>query len=369
MQTEVLIYIYGAVCLSMIGFNIFYGLLMRRREPRLEKEREIITQKVSRQLSAIEAGEPVEEKHLHDLGKKLRHLNALIAFDDALKPLLQAAPEDVGQEYLLQIRPAMLELGVYYQKCDTVKSAYFCYVLSRYMTRRQMPIDSMQDILLGYLGKENLYCSVNVLKALCAFGSVEYLMKALTMQDRSKVFIHDKILTETLLCFSGDHDSLITCLWEAFDTFKPRTQHAILNYIRFRSGRYCEQMFSVMMDRSLEKELRLAAIRYFGKYEYDEALEPLLTFAADKEPSNWEYATVSISSLTLYHEEKVTRALKQALHSSNWYVRQAAAASLEAQGADYTSMRDIIVGTDRYAREMLTYRLETQRLEKAGDRA
>ena len=33
MRVEVMIYIYGAICFSMIIFNIVYGFLMRRSEP------------------------------------------------------------------------------------------------------------------------------------------------------------------------------------------------------------------------------------------------------------------------------------------------------------------------------------------------
>lgn len=36
MRAEVMIYIYGAVCVSMIVFNIVYNLLMKRSEPRMD---------------------------------------------------------------------------------------------------------------------------------------------------------------------------------------------------------------------------------------------------------------------------------------------------------------------------------------------
>ena len=59
-------------------------------------------------------------------------------------------------------------------------------------------------------------------------------------------------------------------------------------------------------------------------------------------------------------------ALKRALHSGNWYVRYAASASLEALDVRYEDMIDIVAGNDRYAREMMTYRLESRRIQKAS---
>lgn len=54
----------------------------------------------------------------------------------------------------------------------------------------------------------------------------------------------------------------------------------------------------------------------------------------------------------------------EAMHSPNWYVRYNASASLEAHGLSYEEMMDVLSGNDRYAREMLNYRLESKRLAK-----
>ena len=51
------------------------------------------------------------------------------------------------------------------------------------------------------------------------------------------------------------------------------------------------------------------------------------------------------------------QALMEAMHSGNWYVRYNAAVSLEAHGLSYSDLIELVGGRDRYAREMLTYRL------------
>ena len=59
-------------------------------------------------------------------------------------------------------------------------------------------------------------------------------------------------------------------------------------------------------------------------------------------------------------------ALIQAMYSPNWYIRYNASSSLEAHGLSYEALFQILSGEDRYAREMLNYRLETRRLGGAG---
>ena len=57
-------------------------------------------------------------------------------------------------------------------------------------------------------------------------------------------------------------------------------------------------------------------------------------------------------------------ALLRAMNSSNWYTRSNAAASLEAHGLSYEEMLQVLGGGDRYAREMLSYRLKAKQLEE-----
>ena len=366
MRVEVMIYIYGAVCVSMIVFNMIYNLLLKGSELRLNKRSRSMCSQVEAQLARVRQGKPVEETHKAYLRHKLRRVKNLIAFDRVLKPMVEDGTDPAVQAYLTQIQSVALYLGLVYGKRENMQAAYFSYILSLYMLQKHMPLQSIQEVLLDYVAKDNLYCRVNGLQALYAFGNVDHILTALKLQDRGEVFLHEKILTEGLLTFTGDHDELIHRLWEQFSTFSSRTQLAILNYIRFRTGGYAREMLEIMGDTEEEKELRLAAIRYFGRYPYAPALNMMLAFAEDCDPMNWEYATVSVSALAAYPREQVLGTLKDALRSANWYVRYAAAVSLETLQVTYDDLLDIMNGTDRYAREMIMYRLESRRMQKAS---
>ena len=57
MGAQTFLYVYGAVCLSMIVFNIIYGLLLRSSEARMEKRCRRMREVVEKQLDLIRQGE------------------------------------------------------------------------------------------------------------------------------------------------------------------------------------------------------------------------------------------------------------------------------------------------------------------------
>lgn len=123
-------------------------------------------------------------------------------------------------------------------------------------------------------------------------------------------------------------------------------------------------MAQILRDPARNKELRFSAIRYFGRYPDEGARQLLLDFVRDRDPLRWEYAAISASALARYPGQEVVDALLRAMHSPNWYVRYNASTSLEAHGLTYEEMLEVLAGDDRYAREMLSYRLESRRLEE-----
>ena len=365
MRAEVILYIYGAVCVSMIIFNIAYNIILSRSEPRMERRYNNLKARVYIQLRSVREENKISDSHLEYLRKKLPRVKNLIAFDRVLDELLENDPV-IGEEYFRRIHSVVLYLAAVYQDMDNMQSSYFAYFLSKHASVKRMPFDSLQDLLLDYMKKDNLYCRFNTLKAMYHFSDADHIVKAIGIQDDGRIFIHEKLLTEGLLTFTGDHHELIEKLWDSFSSYSVHTRLAVMNYIRFKTGDYRREMFDIMNDGQQDKELRISAIRYFGKYIYAPALEPLMAFASDKDPDKWETANVAVSSLARYDDPRVIDILKDALHSRNWYVRYSAAQSLEAHAVTYSDLIDVVAGNDRFAREMMTYRLESRRLQRLG---
>ena len=367
MGIEVLIFSYGVVCISMIAFNCVCIVLFKNSERRLHRKSSSLNQKVAVQMKRIKEGNLVEQKHCSYLSRKLSRVGNLMAFDETITQWLQTDPQ-TAQKYLYELRAVFLHLSVVYLKKETMQSAYYAYILSKYKISRYCSFDSIMDILIQYLKKESLYCRQNAMRALYSFGNEQNVVDAIKVLDRENVFFHSKILSDGLLQFEGDHDKLIRLFWQSLDSFAVETQVSILNYIRFKSGDWCEQMFEILTDANLSCELHFSAIRYFGRYPYQPAYRILLEHTASPDPLRWNYAAVSASALAAYPGEQTVHTLKKALKSENWYARYNAAQSLEALGLHYDDLLDIINGNDRYAREMILYHFSRRQLSEEQKR-
>lgn len=369
MGSEVLLYGYGIVCLSMLAFNIVYNMGLKQKDRRMEGKSRRFAEKIDAQMERLRTGKKIEETHFSYLRRKLSRVNNLIAFDRVMEERLAAGDDLAVEEYRRQMQPVMLHLAMIYRNRDNMQAAYFAYFLSKNNIKKHQRVSTVQKLLVEFMEKDSLYCRVNALQALCSFGSPESILEAVILLDSSEGFFHEKILTDGLLSFGGSHEQLIQLLWERFASFTNRTKLAVLNYIRFKTGDYCEQMLAIMMNPGEEKELRLSAIRYFGRYFYEPAKDALLAFAFDENPINWEYAAVSVTALSRYRGSDVLAALMAAVHSSNWHVRSNAAASLEAHDLDYSDLIEVVGGKDRYAREMMMYQLDSRRMEQRDQEA
>lgn len=364
MGSEILLYGYGAICFSMILFNLIYNMVLRGSEKKLIKVRGNFIASIDQQLEGVQRGERVELQHKKKLKHKLLRVSNMVALDKALETKAQADGDSEIYSYLRELQDMILELAQVYVKRDNLQSAFFAYFISRHTVWEEEYVKRLEELMMEYLKKNSFYCKINALQALCSFGRPESIINALELQDRDTIEIHEKIMTEILFSYKGDHEQLIGLLWQRFDVFSERMKLALLNYIRFRSGNWKQEMYRIMTDVRQDKELRLAAIRYFAKYPWEEVRKDLLAMVLSKDPQQWEAAAISATALASYDGEDVVQSLMSAMGSSNWYIRYNASASLEAHGLGYSQLLDIIRGSDRYAREMVLYRLEESALKK-----
>lgn len=358
MGSEVLLYGYSAVCVSMLVFNIVYFFLLNGRDRRMERTERRFRSRVEYQLDRLRLGMEPEGRHLAYLRRKLSRVGNLMAFDQMMAELREGDPPPELLEYDRYIQPVILHLAMVYRSREDVQAAYFAWFLARNRKGRSTEPDSVQEILIDYMNQDSLYCRVNAFQALCSLGSPQCVARAVAVLDRNRKFFHGKVLTDSLVAFTGSHPELAALLLGQFDSFSDQTRLAVLNYIRFSSGDYCPWVLERMTDPGEDKELRLSAIRYFGRYVYPPAKPALLEFAALKDPLLWEYAAISASALASYEGQDVTDALIGAIYSANWYVRSNAAASLTSRGLGHDDLIAVTGGGDRYVREMMLYQMQ-----------
>ena len=169
MQIENLIFIYGAICLSMIVFNTAYNLSLKRKNVRFDRRSKKWEQRILQQLTAVSETGKITPKHYIRLTRRLRYVYQLIAFSTALMRLSETDDPErkaLVDAYFLQIQPAVSYLAVVYLKKETMQAAYYAHFLRvQFADQSRTPILSLTNVLLEYVKKPNLYCRINALKA------------------------------------------------------------------------------------------------------------------------------------------------------------------------------------------------------------
>lgn len=361
MKIELMLYIYLFICVAMILFNIVTAFVLNRKDKKTDRVSKDFKAEVMVQLTKIKLGEPCELQHKKYLRKKLKKVGNMIAFDKMLEEVYIDDANTV-KEYLSQLDSVFIELTVSYCGKDTVETAYFPYIIKKYRLIAYRAFPSIEETLLSLLDEPSIYCRENTMQALYTTGDSDCIMKALKIIDKSDLFYHGKMLSDGLLNFTGSAKELNSKIISEFDNFSVEMRVNLLNFLRLSTGDYCEFTCSLLCDESQNDEIRYACIRYLGKYHYDKAYETLCFLSNISNSDKWQYAAIASSALATYPCENTVNLLKNNLYSFNWYVRSNSAESLERMGITYEQLADVIDGEDRYASEILRYRLQKNNL-------
>lgn len=364
MSVEIMIYIYLFVCVAMIGFNIVTAIVLKRKDKKTVRVSEHFRETVGEQLEKLKNGEPCDDVHKKYMRKKLKRVGNMIAFDKMLEDAYLDDPETV-KAYLSELDGVFIYLCACYGGKDRIEAAYFPYIVKKYRLIAFRTYPTITESLFALLDEPSIYCRENAMQALYTGGDSECVLKALKKIDRSDLFYHGKLISDGLLNFAGNTKEFIGKLIANFDDFSTDMQVNLFNYIRFASPDCCSFACSILSDRKQNDELRYCAIRYLGKYRDDRAYDELCRMAQNQQPDKWQYAVIASSALANYPREETVEILKQNLYSRNWYIRYNSAESLERLGVTYAELADILDGNDRYAAEILRYRLQRDEKEAA----
>lgn len=362
MNIENMIYIYLFVCLSMIVFNVFTAIMFKRRDKRTVRVSESFKQRVERQLDRIRLGIPCDARHRRYLASKLKRSGNMIAFDRMLEAVYINDAEAV-KRYLSELDSVFVALCAYWCGKDRIEAAFFPYVIKKYRIIAFKTYPTINEMLIGLLDEPSIYCRENAMQALYTTGDSECIMQALKMIDKSELFYHGKLISDGLLNFVGSARELTARMIEAFDDFSVDMQINFLNYMRFSNPDCREFAYSLLCDDKRDDEIHYSAIRYLGKYPYDKAYDKLYALADCSNDGRWEYSAIASSALASYPCERTKERLKSNLSSRHWHVRYNSAEGLERMGTTYSELADILEGEDRYASEILRYRLQRKKAD------
>lgn len=355
-----MIYFYIAICVSMIAYNIIYVFILSHREKKLNtdsKDFEVIIYEV---IKKLKSGYPVDENHKKFLSKKLDKTAGMTAFDKALEKVYEREAEAV-EKYLIETFSVFEYLTSRYITKDTVRIAYFPYILYKYNILKNHQSKKQIDALFDLLRSVNVYCRENTIKVIYTMQNPEMVASALKIMDKNLSFHHPKLICDGLLSYKGDKNLLKEKLFESFDEYSVQMKVNILNYFRFGNIKCDTKMLEILQNEKENNEIRFSAIRYFEKFPNEDARPVLQKIAENLENRTWEYQAIATSALKSYPGDITFRILVKNLSSSNWHIRHNSAVSCEKLGYSYYDLISVFDGNDRYAREMMRYHLDRRK--------
>lgn len=355
LQVNLLIYAYMALCACMIVFNIIYvgrrRWHLRRSPARVQKYREWMTRRLTDPAGSLLTGKPQKEYK-----SILRRCSRLLLFEEALEQMGQELKvRERIRSWIWMNRELLLGVSDGYLKKKGMQRAFYAYFVETWRLCATPPHDPFVEQMQRLVLDHSMYCRENALCALYASGVTKHVVRAYTNLTRLGMEHSAKMVTDGLLEFNGDKESLAEALWSSWDTFSDYYRAAFVNFIRMVSGSFRRRFLPILTDTANDREVRFAVLRYYRKYFYRHALEPLCTFVSAWQQEDWEYAALAALALEAYAHDRSVAALQEGCRSRNWHVRYNSAQSLAKLIPMEALQRLAESETDAYARDMLLY--------------
>lgn len=380
---EWVLYFYLFICFSLLLFNIAYIMRakwQKKSQYRLASMWMLRIMQLWEPQGAGRAGasrngaaanaakRALLAKHQHLLEHDLKRVEHLSAYHQAVLRIQARFPREQVQAYLNGNFIVFQYLASVYANRNPMEKAYYAYLISLYRPCDGSQYLQLMELLLSYLENSTVYCRENVLKALYALGNVQAVENAYQIINDRGWFHHPKLLSDGLMTFTGGKAQLAARLWAHHSDWNANLTVSAVQFITSFSGEYQAAFLPLLESQETDLELRIAIMRYYRRYPYQQAHAQLLLYVLGSDSYGSELSTVAASVLDRYPSAETVQALKTALRDRNWYVRYNAASSLVTLGLPKADAEEILNGTDRYAREMMAYRLSqvTPRAEHSG---
>ena len=327
------IIMYMGGCLSLMIYNAAVIFHKKSSNKAMQRSTNKWIVAIFRELNASSSMITLSPKHQKRLARSLRHVEKLIAFSSALNFFKLKHGTDFYEKYMSMLVQSGVfhALAIAYKEKKNEERAYFAHFVSQHprVAKTTKGIcESIIDTMVSYIEASDIYCRVNVLKALCMVGDLHGITSVLQFFSDKSNFIHHKLLAEDLFNFTGDKGVLAQHLWGKYKEWNNNIMLGVITFISMFSNKFEDAFLPVLQDPSVHVEIRLAIIRYYKKYSFNMAQPILIEYLNQTE--NYDFAAEAASALGAYPGHSTTVALISALQSDNWYVQYNATSSLFA---------------------------------------
>lgn len=322
-----LILIYVIICFFMILFNVL-AIFHSKGSSKLNKIKiRKYKEKIKEQFKRIEEGFLISEEHIKYLKKKLKYGTELIIFDSIISDYKKRENAYIDK-YLNNCKSVFTDLMYYYDKRSSTEKAYFLSIIRDYNLLYKNKSKEIERILFDALNEESIYCRDNAYLAICKMGKASNLCKALINISSSNKYFHKNLLINGLNIYNGNLKSLNKLLVKYFDEFRIDIKCCVIEYLSYSDGGYNDFVFELLLDKNLNRKLKLSAIKYFEYSHYYEAEKLLISYVLENLDKDVELCLVSVSALRNYTSNNSINTIKKAIHSKYFKIRDMACESL-----------------------------------------
>lgn len=353
LPVRAVIFFYIFICVALLLFNLLYifrsGIVKRQRQRKI--------QHWEKYLDSVAEGDSIWDSG--ELFRRLKNVQELMAFYEAVERREQEQPGEAAS-FFQKNHSTVLELAGEYGEKDPMEQAFFAYVIAAFHPTIGDRRSPLLECLLNCLDSSTVYSRENVLNALYALGSIQSVEHAFLFMSQRGWYHDPRLLADGLNRFQGEKESLANRLWSCRGQLAECFQVGAIRFADALNGdSFAEAFLRALETEALPTETRFTLVRYFRRHAVPCAEPALLQLLNVESEGRRELAIAAAAALASYPDETARQALKKALRSPNWYVRQNAARSLKSLGVTWEES-GIGRNTDHYAAEMLEYILGVQ---------
>lgn len=353
-----------ALCALFCVLTMFYSLYehLTRGIRRKRQNRRVA---VLKGLLADYAGSQGAKRERY--GKKLSHIlkkpNGVLALTTALNEIgwEDSAGMDPATRRILCELLTEKYIHVYRKEDEAVQG-----MLISLLTRCDASSSRLKKSLLQNLEAKNLLVRIETMRYISVQRNRRLMLQVLESINRQPQYFSNKLLTDTLLEFRGNREALLEELWENLASYSRNIQIAVIEMLTvLREEMFAERICAVAKDQDKDKEIRIAALKYFQTVRRPEYMKTFVQYLMDPV---WEYGAVVANVLRSYDCTGFFEQLLKGCASRNWYVRNNCARTIVACCSQEQIERAVCV-EDRYSKDSIQYVWETMGREEGWHNA
>lgn len=333
-------------CVLTMAYNL-YEHLTRKSRSRIQRRR---TESLKELLDTYAGSQGENRKKCYKkFSRILNRPNGVLA--------LMSALNEMGWDESSRMEPATRRLlcelltekyiHVYQKEDESVQG-----MLISLLIRCDASSSRLKQLLLKNLEAENLLVRMETMRCISAQRNRKLMLQALECIHRQPQYFSNKLLTDTLIEFQGDREALMEELWEGREAYSPSIQISIIQLMTIlKEEAFAERIHEVVKNQEVDKEIRIAALKYFQTVLRPEYIK---TFAEFVTEPFWEYGAVAANVLRSYDCTGVFGQLLKGCASRNWYVRNNCARTI-VECCSRQQIEQAMCVEDRYSQDSIRY--------------